>query len=89
MFLEAAVDLNVLLGDEHEQLFELEQVVAKEKLDLLDGQSKINVSEVKLRVEAGDNNKKMKLQKANIDRIVEFIRLAKVHARLASDEYKG
>ena len=89
LFLDAAVSLNVLLGGEDEKLFELEQKVALMKLAELEKQERTNVSEAKLRVEASVEYKQMRMQKAKIDRIVEFVRLAKVHAKIANEEFKG
>ncbi len=54
VWLDAAQKLNVLLGDEHKLLFQLQQIVAKYKLQLLNSQESINVSEAKMRVEATD-----------------------------------
>lgn len=89
LFLEAAVNLNVLLGGEHERLFDLEQIVSRLKLKTLEGQDKRNVSEAKMVVEASDEYRSMKSQSAKVERIIEFVRLAKVHARIANDEYRG
>lgn len=86
VWLEAAQDLNVLLGDEHDTLFELQQQVANIRLGYLNSQDGINVSEAKLRTEATDEYKAYQKQKAKISRIEEFIRIAKVQARMKDNE---
>lgn len=86
-FFDAAVKLNVLLGDEQEKLFKLQQECARIKSEkILDGQS---VAMAKALLEASDPYREMLSQKAKIDRIIEFIRLSKLHARLRSEEIKG
>jgi len=86
-FLDAAEKLNILLGDEHEELFSLAQKCAIIKADkILEGKS---VAMAKALLEASDDYRHMLSQKAKIERIVEFIRLAKLHARIKNDEIKG
>lgn len=89
LWVDSAAKLNVLLADEHNKLFEYQQKVAQMKLGYLQGQDKINVSEAKLRVEATDEYRLMHEQKAKIERIIEFIRIAKVQARMTMEEFKG
>jgi len=81
-WIDACQKLNILTLDEQEKLVELEQKVGQLKLLLLDSQEKHNVSEVRLRIEATDEYKAMKFQRAKIDRIEEAIRIAKLQARL-------
>ena len=88
-WLDAAQKLNVLLSDEHERLYDLEHQVATLRLQLLNGQEKINVSEVRIRIEASEIYKQSKIQKAKIGRIEELIRIAKRQASLKESEWKG
>lgn len=88
-WLKYAQMLNVLLSTEHDALFNLEQKVAQHRLRLLEEQDSINISEVKLRVEATDDYRKMKVQKAKIGRIEELIRISKAQARLKENEFHG
>lgn len=89
VWLDSAVKLNLLLSDEQAELFDLEQKVSLMRLNLLQEDDKRNVSAAKLIVEASDEYKAQKNQKAKIDRIIEFIRLAKVHSRISAEEMRG
>lgn len=85
-YLDAALKLNVLLQGEQEKLFTIEQEVAQlRKVLLEDGKT---VSYAKSMIEASDEYKIMKTQKAKIDRAVEFIRLSKQYSRTSSDLMK-
>lgn len=88
-FLDAAVKLNLLLADEQEELFNLQQKVAQLKIDYLQDDDKRNVSKAKMMVEASDDFRLMKNQQAKIDRIIEFIRLAKVQSKISAEEMRG
>lgn len=88
-WVEAATKLNVLLGDETDKLLDLQQKVADLKITYLTGDEKRVVSKAKMFVEATDIYKDMKRQEAKIDRIIEFIRLAKVQARMRDSEWNG
>ena len=76
-FVETALKLNLLLGDEQDRLAELAQAVAKKKLLYLESQEKRNVSEAKLRIEADPIYLEYKKQDMKCQRIEEFVRLAK------------
>ena len=76
-WLDSGQKLNLLLGEEQDLLFALQQEVAKLKLMYFEGQEKRNVSEARMRVEASDEYRKMRTQEAKCKRIEEFIRLAK------------
>ena|ERR1035437_4641641 len=86
-FVEAGEFLNVMIGNENDKLCELEQKVAQEKISLMEKSQ--SVSEAKMKVEATDIYKEAKRQKNKIAQIIEFIRLAKLHARIYSDELRG
>src|SRR3990167_3170274 len=85
-WIEAAEMLNLLLGDDQDKLFGLQQEIAQQRYEILKSQTKRNVSEVNLIVESTDKFKEMRILEAKIKRIQEQIKIAKVHARLASDE---
>lgn len=89
VWLDSAVKLNLLLADEQEELFNLQQKVAQLKIDFLQDDDKRNVSKAKMMVEASDDFRLMKSQQAKIDRIIEFIRLAKVQSKISSEELRG
>lgn len=87
MWVDAAMKLNILIGDEHDKLLDLEQQVARMKVAYLtDGDT---VAKAKAKVEAEDIYKESRKQKAYIDQINEHIRIAKVQSRLKSDEMRG
>ncbi len=82
-WMDASLKMNVLLQSEQERLFTLEQEVAILKKTLLeDGKS---VAYARVMIEATDEYKNCKIQKAKIERCVEFIRLSKLHSRMSND----
>ena len=83
-WLDSGQKLNLLLGEEQDLLFTLQQEVAKLKLMYFESQEKRNVSEAKMRVEASEEYRKMRIQEAKCKRIEEFIRLAKKCVDVAS-----
>ena len=84
---DACQKLNILIGDEHDKLFVLQQTVAQKKLMWMEtGDS---VAGAKLRVEATDEYYQMKKQEARIGQIEEAIRIAKIQARLKDNEYRN
>lgn len=85
-WVEAAEMLNLLLGDEQDELFKLQQIIAQNRYEILKNQQKRNVSEANLIVESTEEFRKMRTLEAKIRRIQEQIKIAKVHGRLASDE---
>ncbi len=86
---DACQKLNVLLSDEHDKLYDLQQKVAQEKVKLLDSIPKPPVIEAKTRVEASELYKGMKVQEAKIKRCEEAIRIAKIQARLKDNELRN
>ena len=79
--------VNILIGEERDQLLELQQQVNQEKVDLIE--SGKNATTAKLMVEAGDRYKAYCKQKGLIEQCIELIRIAKIQARLVNDEIKG
>lgn len=88
-WLTAAQKLNVLLGNEHDKLFTLQQEVTRATVLELTSQDKRNVALAKTMVQATDIYKDMRLQEAKIKRVEEFIRIAKLQARMKNEEYQG
>lgn len=85
-WVDACLKIVVLLGDEHDKLFNLQQEVAKMKANYLAQGETASASKIK--VEATDLYKEMNKQKAKIDQIEEMIRLSKIMARMKNDEFK-
>ena len=82
LLLDAAMKLSVLALDEVAVLTQMEQDIAKKKVEMLDAQEKRNVSEIEIRVESLDLFRDMKRQKALIDSIEEMIHTARLSAKL-------
>ena len=76
-WIESALKLNLLLGDEHDKLVELNRKVADLKLMWLEGQDKKNVSEARLRVEASQEYEDYKKQELKCKRVEEYIKVCK------------
>lgn len=86
-YLAVAEKLNSLLQDEQHILFMIEHCLATLRTNLL--QEGKTSSATKMIVEASDDYLEARKQKAKIDRVLETIRLAKIHARLSTDIYKS
>lgn len=82
IWIDAALKLNLLLGDDIAVLYDLQKKVAEIKLNFLSQSEKRNVSEAKMRVETTEEYREMKLQESKCKRIEEFIRLAKIQAKV-------
>lgn len=89
VWIDAASKLNVLLGDEHDKLCEMEQHVANLKLKYLEADPKRNVSAARSRIQATDPYKELRKQEMLCKRVEEFIRLAKLRSRLLAEELRG
>lgn len=87
VFVDAAGKLAILLGDENDKLFFLQQDVAKCKVMFIEGGDSVAKAEVK--TEASNLYREMCSQKAKVEQIQEFIRIAKIRARLVSEEYRA
>ena len=86
LWVDASLKLTLFLGDENSRLFELQQEVGKLKVGFI--QEGKSVAEAKCLVEASDLFKDFCIQKGKIESIKETIRVAKLQARLSTDEYK-
>lgn len=87
LWLDAAQKLNVLLEDEHDKLYEIQQVLAVQRKILIEQGS--TVAKAKVMIEATDEYKNYCKQKAKIERIIEFVRIAKQRSRTAGDILGG
>lgn len=87
MWLEGAQKVNVLLQSEQELLYDMEQEVAQLRKVLLESDK--TVSYAKMMIEATPEYKLCKVQKAKIERCLEFVRLAKIYSRTSQDIYKS
>lgn len=86
-WIDGALKLAVLLGEQNDKLFELHQKVAQLRADHIEkGES---VAKAKALVEALDAYKEYCKQKARIEQIYEFIRLSKLRSRISLEEYKA
>lgn len=86
-WVDATQKLNILISDDHDKLFDLQQKVAQMRVALMEQGD--TVSKAKAKVEATDEYKNMCKQKAKIGRIEEAIRIAKIQSRLKDSEFKG
>ena len=84
VLMDAVTKLTVLMGDETDKLYEFQQKVAHLKVLYIEQDQ--SATEAKIRVEASDIYKLMMQQKSKIDRIIEFIRIMKVRAKLKIGE---
>lgn len=83
VWLDAAFKLNLLQPDEVHELQIMKQEIARDKLKILQSQEKKNVAAAEMEVEASDEYRLMREQENKVDRIDEFIRIAKKHAETA------
>lgn len=82
-WLDGAQKLIVLVGDLQEELFLLEQVIAKKKLEFIDqGDS---VAKAKVRIEGLDEFVQARRLEAKIDRVTELVRISKLQSRMSYD----
>lgn len=81
VWLDKGANLSVFLYRELSLLVEMEQVVARMKLKFYEESANGNVSAARLRVEATDEYKNARKQKAKCQAIEEVIRIAKLQAR--------
>ncbi len=87
VWLDSATRLNLLLADEQEILFTLYQTISELKMKAIE--SGDTVAKSNCRLNASNEFKQYQVQKGKIDRIIELIRLAKIQAKIASEERRG
>lgn len=86
-WMAAALDLTILMGDEHEKLYTLQSELNQYRASLIgDGKS---VAHARAMTEAHELYKIMMIQKAKVERVLETIRVAKLQARIASEEMRN
>ena len=86
-WLDAAQKIIVLLQGEQEKLFEMEQKVAEiRNVIIVQGKS---VASAKSAVEASNEYKTARIQKAKIEGALELVRIAKLQSRMASEIMRG
>lgn len=86
-WLQAAQFLNLFIEGETNKLYDLQHKVNNFRLNTLPVCK--SVAEAKLRTEATDDYRDMKKQEARVEQVIEFIRISKKQAGLASDVLKG
>lgn len=87
LWMEAARALNVLSSDENDKLIELEGQLAAKRAQLISaGQTGVAT---KMLIEADPIFRDARRQRAKMVRIEEAIRLAKLSARIKSDELRS
>lgn len=87
LWVDAALKMTVLLGSEHDRLYDLQSWVAQEKVNYIDNND--SVAKANAKVQTGKNYNLMKKQEAKIGRIEEMIRVAKLQARLKDNEWQA
>ena len=88
IWVDAAGKIAVLLGDENDKLFELQQKVAQIRVEYIHKGAGMSVTEAKARTEATEEYKEFHKQKARVEQIAEFIRIAKLRSRISMEEYR-
>ena len=87
IYLEAATALNILSSEENDNLIDLESQLAQFRSDEI-GAGKTGIA-AKIVVEASPIFKEARKQRAKMEQIKEAIRLAKLSARIKSDELRS
>ena len=83
VWLDGALRLSVMLQTEQEKLFVMEQLIANMRKEHIEkGES---VSHAKAIVEASHEYLSTRIQKAKVDRAIEFIKTSKLYARTSSE----
>ncbi len=87
LWIEAAQKLNLLLSEENDRLYELEHTVAVARRAFIE--EDMTAAKAKICVEATPEYMMYRKQKARIDQIIEFVRIAKVQGKMRMEEFKG
>lgn len=86
-WLEATSKLIALIGNEQNRLFELEHIIAKIKSEEMErGET---AAKAKVIAESRTEHLEARKLKAKIDRVFEMIKLGKIHARMALEDFKA
>ena len=84
LFLDACMKLMILMSDETDKLYLLEQQIASLKVAYIEGGKTVAAAESY--VKSTDLYRQMKQQTAKIKQIEEAVRISKIQARLRNDE---
>ncbi len=87
IWLDAAQKLNALISDEHIKLYNLQQKVAKKKVEYIEAGD--TVAKANVKVQASDEHRDARVLEARIGQIEEMIRIAKLQSRMAAGEMAG
>ena len=87
VWLDAAQKLVALSSDESERLFELQHELAVIKMQQMEDGA--TAAKAKIFAEAFPEYKDMQKQKARIEQIQEMVRIAKLQARLRTEEMRS
>ena len=82
-WLDACVKMTVLTGDDQAELFLLEQLIAKKKLEFMEDGS--SVAKANVQIAALDEFVQARRLEAKIERITELVRISKLQARMSND----
>jgi hypothetical protein len=77
MWMNIAIELSVLIGDETKTLESMRRNVANMKLALMRSQEKKSVASVEMEIQASLEYEAMKNQEHKCDQLIEMIRIAK------------
>jgi len=86
---DSAQKLNILVADDFEKLYQLEEQLSHFKMECLSSEQKRSVAHVKLMAEANPLNREINVLRSKIKRIEEAIRIAKLQSRLNSENIRG
>lgn len=86
-WLDAAAKMTVLVGGIQEEMFLLQQVVSKKKLEFIENGD--SVAKAKVKIEGLDEYVQIKKFEAKIDRVTELVRISKLQARMSDDNMKN
>ncbi len=87
VWLDGCQKLTVLVGDEMSTLYDIEQLIAKQKVHYIENGD--SVAKANVKIQALDVYKEMRKQAGKIERIFETIRISKLQAKMASNEWQS
>mgnify|MGYP001599187751 CR=1 FL=1 len=87
VWLDGCSKLTVLLGDEQNALYLLQQKIAQKRLEFVE--SGDSVAKAKLKMETTDEYVQSRMLEAKIDRVTELIRISKLQARMSDDNQRN
>lgn len=87
-WLDASLKLMALIGNEQDNLYEIESAIAQFKASLME-EPGMTAAKAKIRAEASPQFLEAKKAQAKIQRVIEIIRISKIRSRMAGDEFRG